>query len=741
MLLPIPPSIDGKGFALFGWLGWLIVAFAAWGLGSVLVAVVVGKTLAWLESAGDGLPRPKGERAAVGMAELLAAELNDRLDAEVAAVYLLGPSGELELVGAAGPVSDALAHAPTLVQRALRSRRFSTASPQDLDELEALETNVSAAFATPLLVGRTPRGVLFAGAGPAGWDEPVPAREAAFASMAAAVLGLAEYAAAQEQDARNDVLTHLPNRRAFEEELDTILATRKLHDEVGLAVLDLDGFKLVNDEGGHPVGDEVLRRTSHVLLDQVRSGEAIFRLGGDEFALVVRDGATAAATAVARIRSALRRVHVPRTLPMFSAGIAAAPEDGTSREELLRRADAALYAAKLAGRDRSVVYQEAPPFEEEAARRVALPAAPAAAVRVLVVDDDAGLRALLRHTLALDQIAVAEADSAAAARSQLKTFAPNVIVLDVGMPQVDGLTFCAQLKRDPRTRAIPVVLLSGLGAEAQARAREVGAEAFLHKPFSSLELLGLIKALASATGVPDEKVQPAATKEQLLAYAVDLRSLVESGLQQQSLLRSAYRQTVNTLANALESKDAATRSHSDRVVSYASELTLDCAPALLDDPSLEYGFLLHDVGKIGVPDGILQKPGPLDPAERRTIERHTIVGAEMLHDVPLLAGEGIRIVRSHHERWDGAGYPDRLAGDQIPLGARIFAVADTLDALTSDRPYRSARDWDTAAQTIVRESGRQFDPAVVNAFRDVEGRLRDTFAEFALARDRDSTTS
>jgi diguanylate cyclase (GGDEF)-like protein len=738
--LPIHGPIDGKRFELSGWLEWLLVGFVAWVLGSVLTAVLVIKVHGWVIDAGERLIRPNGYHSAAGIAELLAAELNDRVHAEFAAVYLLAPNGDLELVGAAGPVSEALPRVPALVQRAVRSRRFSTASPQELAELDALETDVSAAFATPLLVGRTARGALFAGAGPAGWDEPVPAGVAAFASMAVAVLGLAEYAAVQEEEARNDVLTKLPNRRAFEEEVDVVLATRKMHEEVGLAVLDLDGFKSVNDEGGHALGDEVLRRTARALLDEVRSGEAIFRVGGDEFALMVRDGAKAAATAVARIRSALRRVHVPRTLPTFSAGISAAPTDGTSREELIRRADAALYAAKLAGRDRSVIYQEAPPFEEDAARRVALGATPYSAVRVLVVDDDAGLRTLLRHTLSLDQIVVAEADSAAAATLQLRTFAPNVIVLDVGMPQVDGLTFCAQLKREPRTRAIPVVLLSGLGAEAQARAREVGAEAFLHKPFSPLELLGLIKGLASAAGV-EEIVQPAATKEQLLAYAVDLRSLVESGLRQQSLLRSAYRQTVNALANALESKDAATRSHSDRVVSYASELTLDCAPALLDDPSLEYGFLLHDVGKIGIPDGILQKPGPLDPAERRAMERHTIVGADMLHDVPLLAGEGIRIVRSHHERWDGAGYPDRLAGDEIPLGARIFAVADTLDALTSDRPYRSARDWDTAAQTIVRESGRQFDPAVVNAFRDVEGRLRDTFTEFALARDRDSTSS
>ena len=724
---------------LSGWLWWLIVGFAAWVLGSVLAAVLVIKVHGWLVDAGERLIRPNGRHSPADIAELLAAELNDRLHAEFAAVYLLAPSGDLELVGAAGPVSEELWQVPTVVHRAVRSRRFATASPQDLAELEALD--VSAAFATPLLVDRTARGALFAGAGPAGWDEPVPAGVAAFASMAVAVLGLAEYAAVQEEEARNDVLTKLPNRRAFDEELDVVLATREMHEEVGLAVLDLDGFKSVNDEGGNALGDEVLRRTARALRHEVRSGESIFRVGGDEFALVVRDGATAAATAVARIRSALRRVHVPRSLPTLSAGISAAPTDGSSREELIRRADAALYAAKLAGRDRTVVYQEAPPFEEAAGRLAALgAAAPSSPVRVLVVDDDAGLRTLLRHTLSLDQVVVAEADSAAAASSKLRTFAPNVIVLDVGMPQVDGLTFCAQLKRDPRTRAIPVVLLSGLGAEAQARAREVGAEAFLHKPFSPLELLGLIKGLASATGV-EQEVQPAATKEQLLAYAVDLRSLVESGLREQSQLRAAYRQTVNALANALESKDAATRSHSDRVVSYASELTLDCAPALLDDPSLEYGFLLHDVGKIGIPDGILQKPGPLDPAERRAIERHTIVGADMLHDVPLLAGEGIRVVRSHHERWNGTGYPDRLAGEEIPLGARIFAVADTLDALTSDRPYRAARDWDTAARTIVSESGRQFDPAVVDAFREVEGRLQDTLAEFALARDRDSTSS
>jgi len=221
------------------------------------------------------------------------------------------------------------------------------------------------------------------------------------------------------------------------------------------------------------------------------------------------------------------------------------------------------------------------------------------------------------------------------------------------------------------------------------------------------------------------------TDEQLDLCPDDLRRLVEIERGQRLLLQSAYEETVVALARALESKDSGTGAHSQRVQRYALELAEAVAPDLLGDESAEHGFLLHDVGKIGIPDRVLRKPGPLDPDERRLMETHTLVGERMLSDLALLRGEGLRVVRSHHERWDGCGYPDQLAGNEIPIGARVFAVADTLDALTNDRPYRAAGSWEDASELIVSEASRQFDPDVVEAFQAREQALRALQFEFA----------
>ncbi|MDP8911480.1 MAG: response regulator [Actinomycetota bacterium] len=353
-------------------------------------------------------------------------------------------------------------------------------------------------------------------------------------------------------------------------------------------------------------------------------------------------------------------------------------------------------------------------------------------MRLLLVDDDAGLRALLRATFEVVDVELTEAENAAEALRCIARHRPDVIVLDVHMPGMSGIELCRRLKEDAKTRGIAVVLLSG-NADAQANLAESGANAFLAKPFSPLELLGAVERLAGGLSPLAPPPTGTAPEEQLLLYARDLRRLLEIERGQRVLLERAYRETACALASALESKDTGTRAHSQRVQRYALELTRTLEPDLVDEPSLEYGFLLHDVGKIGIPDRILQKPAALTPPERRAMETHAVLGEQMLGDVAFLQGEGLAVVRSHHERWEGAGYPDGLAGEEIPLGARVFAVADTLDAITSDRPYRGARPWGEARDEIVAQSGRQFDPAVVEAFRTCESELEEIHRDLIAA--------
>lgn len=356
----------------------------------------------------------------------------------------------------------------------------------------------------------------------------------------------------------------------------------------------------------------------------------------------------------------------------------------------------------------------------------------AASIRILVVDDDAGLRALLRTSFETADIEVEEAENATEAARRIAERHPDVIVLDVGMPGVDGITFCRGLKSDPRTRDIPVALLTG-NADAELMGWQAGAGAFLRKPFSPLALLTVVERLAARTSPGAQPpVAPPPADKQLLMYAQDFRHLLELERGQRQLLQEAYRETVVALAHALESKDGGTGAHSERVRRYASELATAVDPYLLEEPSLEYGFILHDVGKIAIPDEILAKREPLTAGERRLMETHTKLGEQMVGNAALLRGHGVDVVRSHHERWDGSGYPDGLSGEQIPLPARIFAVADALDAITSDRPYRPARGWSDAVEEIVGQAGAQFDPNVVKVFLEREEGLRRIYDEFNL---------
>jgi ribonuclease P protein subunit RPR2 len=240
--------------------------------------------------------------------------------------------------------------------------------------------------------------------------------------------------------------------------------------------------------------------------------------------------------------------------------------------------------------------------------------------------------------------------------------------------------------------------------------------------------IGLIDELVRLRAELRRREREAADKElQLQRYAADLRETFKQERARAQELRRSYMATVRALSNAVEARDAYTGKHAERVAAYGLEIARKFHAELVLTPELEFGFLLHDVGKVAIPDAILYKPGPLDDAERALMSRHPVIGSEIVHGIEFLA-EAADVVRSHHERWDGAGYPDRLAGPDIPLAARVFSVADVLDALTTDRPYRPATSLRYARQMITGGSGTQFDPRVVDAFNAIDDQVFERIA-------------
>ena len=228
---------------------------------------------------------------------------------------------------------------------------------------------------------------------------------------------------------------------------------------------------------------------------------------------------------------------------------------------------------------------------------------------------------------------------------------------------------------------------------------------------------------------PDEAAQLEQAKEQLLVLARDVNAMYQSERARAreleealDALQDSYLATVRTLAFIVEAKDSSTREHLERTHDYARALAR-VATGEEAGADLSYGFLLHDVGKVGIPESILCKPGPLTNEEYEVMKTHPLIGVQIVAPIKFLGG-AVDVIRCHHERWDGRGYPDGLAGEDIPLGARIFSVCDTFDAMTSDRPYRRALPFDDAVSEIERCGGTQFDPDVVGSFVRMCAELR-----------------
>jgi putative two-component system response regulator len=345
---------------------------------------------------------------------------------------------------------------------------------------------------------------------------------------------------------------------------------------------------------------------------------------------------------------------------------------------------------------------------------------------ILVIDDDEENRLLLRRMLEDCGFRVETARDGLEGLAKLRLGADGVLV-DLLMPGMDGFEVIRRLRADPQHRDLPVLMLTGSAHRDQRKqAIEVGATDFLRRPIEFAELRFRVEsALALRDARRRIRHLESDLEVEVARQTSSLRELIDDAVAAQRASWQAQLDTLTRLAIASEYRDQNTAAHQNRIADYCVIIAdaLGLPPG--EAETLRYASPLHDVGKIGIPDAILLKPGALDPSERRIMETHVEIGARMLSgsSSPLLqAGEVI--AWGHHERFDGRGYPRGLAGEAIPLPARICAVADFFDALTTDRVYRKAVAVEATFEMMRELRGAHFDPEVLDAFFALEGRVR-----------------
>ena len=317
---------------------------------------------------------------------------------------------------------------------------------------------------------------------------------------------------------------------------------------------------------------------------------------------------------------------------------------------------------------------------------------------VLIVDDEYIGRETLQSVLEGEGYELEMAENGFQAIEKAKQLLPDVILLDVMMPGMTGFEVCQRIRSDPQIAEIPIIILTALDdRESLLNALKAGADDFISKPFDRYELRARLLGITRLNRY-----------QKLLQERAKLR---EANAQ----LLNAYEATIESLSHALDLRDRETEGHSRRV----TEVTVKLAQALNFSEEeiihIRRGALLHDIGKIGIPDSILHKPDSLSEEEWINMRKHPQFAYDMLSPIEYLR-PALAIPYGHHEKWDGTGYPRGLKGEEIPMSARLFAIADVWDAVTSDRPYRAAWTEEQATAYIREQIGKHFDPQVVDLF-------------------------
>ncbi len=518
--------------------------------------------------------------------------------------------------------------------------------------------------------------------------------------------------------ALHDALTGLMNRRGFEEELSRLWNLALRHPfPMGLLVIDIDHFKALNDTYGHMVGDRLLIECSELIQDSVRESDVVCRFGGDEMTVILPWSNEDETFMVAErtLESFRSRVFCKGTHDLsmnISIGMATAtPSRDQTADRFLTRADKAVYLAKQRGRNRGCTADDpgCPPAARPATPLPSVSGQSAGLGRILVVDDEPQVRKLLERLLSQGGYEVHCAESTAAALRVLEEERGliDAALVDLNLGLDSGLDLMQQMKEIDDT-AICIVIAGQVTVESAVESLRSGAYDYVQKPFSSAQVMASLKRAITYRRLLIENRR----------YQTHLENMVreKSAAHTRALerLKMSFQFTLESLAAMLDARERNTGEHSKRVARMSHILARELNVPREDIEIIEIGALLHDIGKIAMPDSILLKPGPLNGEERVIIRRHPQIGYDMIRNNPDLK-EASEIVLSHQEYYDGNGYPRGLKGEDICLGARIFAVADAYDAMRTERPYSKSVRAREALQEVLNHKGTQFDPGVVDA--------------------------
>ena len=514
-----------------------------------------------------------------------------------------------------------------------------------------------------------------------------------------------------------DALTGSYNRRYFEDQL------KEQRMDAGIAMIDLDDLKTHNDIYGHVAGDKVLVTVSAAIISCVRKTDRLVRYGGDEFLLVMPGiSPEAFVEKLHRIQNVIRSMSVEGYPQLkLSVSIGGTLTNGEAVGKAMCRADEYMYQAKTS-KNTIVTEKDGQRTPEEI---VAAGRRNASRYRILIVDDSEMNRMILSEMLK-GEFEILEAENGSVCLDMLSRYEMKIslILLDIVMPGMDGFGVLEYMNRNNLIKDIPVIMISGEDSgEVIKRAYEMGVSDYIKRPFDMevvhRRVLNTIKLYAKQRRLVAMVMNQVFEKEKnsrmlisVLSEIVEFRN-GESGM---------HVLNINTLTTMI--LEQLVRKTDKYHLSWSNRMLISTASSL------------HDIGKIGIDEKILNKPGRLTPEERKIMEKHTVIGADMLANLQMYEDEPLmkvayQICRWHHERYDGKGYPDGLKGEEIPISAQVVALADVYDALTSERVYKKAYSHEEAVQMICNGECGTFNPLLLECLCEIQDHIKKELQEAA----------